>query len=73
MIGSLTSPARGATVEDVDPEEESALVDLTRVSLAQLSSLDNTVFGRALRRLIEEADDPPEAIAGFQSSVAFWD
>jgi FXSXX-COOH protein len=43
------------------------------VPLAQLSSLDNSVFGRSLQRLLEEADDPPEAIAGFQSSVATWD
>ena len=60
-------------MEDFVPEEESALVDLTRISLAQLSSIDNSVFVHSLRRLIEEANDPHEAIAGFQSSVEIWD
>ena len=60
-------------MEDVVPDEESTLFDLTQVSLAQLSALDNSVLGRSLWRLLEEADDPPEAIAGFQSSVGVWD
>lgn len=57
-------------MEDVIPEEEPALVDLTQVSLHQLSVLGDSVLGRSLRRLLAEADNPSEAIAGFQSSVA---
>jgi FXSXX-COOH protein len=60
-------------MEDLVPDEESALVDLTRVSLAQLSALDNSVLGHSLRRLLKEADAPSEAIAGFQSIVAVWE
>ena len=57
-------------MEDVIPEEEPVLVDLTQVSLRQLSVLGDSVLARSLRRLLAEADNPPEAIAGFQSSVA---
>jgi FXSXX-COOH protein len=60
-------------VENFVPEEAPALVDLTRVSLIQLSSMDDSVLGASLRRVLAEADDPPEAIAGFQSCVASWD
>jgi FXSXX-COOH protein len=51
------------------PDLESTLADVTAVSLAQLKSLDDSVLGRSLRRLLEEADHPAEAVAGFQSSV----
>lgn len=61
-------------MENLVPDDEDlALVDLTRVSLTQLSSMDNSAFSRSLRRVLKEADNPSEAIAGFQSSVAVWD
>ena len=60
-------------MEDVVPDEESTLFDLTQVSLAQWSALENRFLACSLWRLLEEADDPPEAIACFQSSVGVWD
>ena len=56
-------------MENVIPEEEPVLVDLTQFSLHQLSNLGDSVLARSLRRLLAEADNPSEAIAGFQSSV----
>jgi FXSXX-COOH protein len=52
-----------------DIRAESALADLTNVPLARLRTLDNSVFVTSIRRLLAEVDDPPEAIAGFQSSI----
>ena len=49
--------------------EEPALVDLSKVSLRQLGSLENSVLERSLQRLLAEADNPSEVVAGFQSSV----
>jgi FXSXX-COOH protein len=57
-------------VENVIPEEEPALVDLTHISLRRLSMLGDSVLERSLQRLLAEADNPSESIAGFQSSVA---
>ena len=54
---------------NVIPDEESALVDLTQVSLHQLSMLGYSVLERSLQRLLAEADNPSEVMAGFQSSV----
>jgi len=48
---------------------ESALADLTRMSLAQLRVLDDSVLSRSLHRLLADADSPHEPVAGFQSSV----
>jgi FXSXX-COOH protein len=56
-------------VENAIPKEEPALVDLTQVSLHQLSTLGDSALERSLRRLLAEADEPSEAIAGFQSSL----
>jgi FXSXX-COOH protein len=47
----------------------SALVDLTDVRLVDLRALDRTVLGMALRRVLEEADRPQDAVAGFQSAL----
>lgn len=55
-------------MKNVIPEEP-ALVDLSKVSLRQLSSLENSVLERSLQRLLAEADNPSEVVAGFQSSV----
>jgi FXSXX-COOH protein len=47
----------------------SALIVLTEVSLADLRALDETVLGGALRRILNEADRPQDAHAGFQSAL----
>jgi FXSXX-COOH protein len=56
-------------VEKLIPEEATALVDLTQVSLLELGSLDDSVLAASLRRLLAEADNPQEVIALFQSCV----
>jgi FXSXX-COOH protein len=56
-------------VGNVIPEEASTLVDLTQISLIQLRSLDDSVLGTAIRRLLEEVENPSEVIARFQSCV----
>jgi FXSXX-COOH protein len=47
----------------------STLVDLTDVRLVDLCALDQTALGMALRRVLEEADRPQDAVAGFQSAL----
>jgi FXSXX-COOH protein len=56
-------------MQDATPDLESTLADVTRISLAELKSLDDPILSRSLLRLIEDAEAPSEAIAGFQSSV----
>jgi len=70
VSADLPRKQRGLQVENVIPEEEPALVDLTQVSLRQLSILGDSALGSSLRWLLAEADNPSEAIAGFQSSVS---
>jgi FXSXX-COOH protein len=55
---------------DTAQELESTLADVTRMPLAELKSLDDPILSRALLRLIEGAQGPTEAVAGFQSSVS---
>jgi FXSXX-COOH protein len=47
----------------------SALIDLTDISLVDLRALDRTVLGGALRRILDSADNPEDAQAGFQSAL----
>jgi FXSXX-COOH protein len=59
-------------MQNTAPDLESVLADVTTLSLTELKSLggrDNSVLGRSLRRLLEEADNPAEVVAGFQSST----
>jgi FXSXX-COOH protein len=54
------------------PDLESTLADVTALSLAELKSLpcaSDSVLGRSLHRLLEEADNPAEVVAGFQSRI----
>ena len=59
-----------------DPAEwRSAMVDLSDLSLAELTDLaqrsagDDTVLARCLRRVADERADPGEPIAGFNSAL----
>lgn len=53
----------------VEQGAEPDLVDLSSVSLAKLRLLDGSPIARSISRLIEEAIDPGEATAGFNSAV----
>lgn len=52
-----------------DQDVEPGLVDLSSVSLAELRCLDGSPLAKSISRLIEEAIDPSEATAGFNSAV----
>ena len=54
-------------MEEKDFEAE--LVDLTDISLLDLKSLDDSALSRSIRRLIAEAKNPKEAVAGFNSAI----
>lgn len=61
------------TVEQTEPptgeELRSELVDLTGVELSELSRLDDTAFSRALRRVRDEAHNPPHSVASFEAII----
>lgn len=48
--------------------QQSGLVDVTAMPLAELVPSDDSVLGNALRRLLIEMDQPEEIIAAFSSS-----
>ncbi len=52
-----------------DGDPVSDLVDITRVSLADLRGLPDTAINRSLRRILAEIDRPQDAVAGFQSAI----
>jgi FXSXX-COOH protein len=54
---------------DPADEIESELVDLTELSLEQVRSLDGSVLGNALRRVVAEVDNPERAFAGFSQRI----
>lgn len=59
-------------MQDPSLDGEPLLADVTEISLADLKSLDHvvdSVLGRSLQRLLEEADNPADVVAGFQSSI----
>jgi hypothetical protein len=45
------------------------LADLTKISLAELKSLDQPILDDALQRVAEEAKKSVDAIAGFQATI----
>ncbi|MEU5323872.1 hypothetical protein AB0G67_45135 [Streptomyces sp. NPDC021056] len=47
-----------AAVEQAEPEQASAVLDLTGISLEELRSLDGPEVIESLDRLMEELDDP---------------
>jgi FXSXX-COOH protein len=73
LLAGRWARTRRSRVDDrpgeVDDGFESDLVDLTGVNLADLPDLDNPVLAATLRRIRDEADNPSEAVAGFQSSL----
>jgi FXSXX-COOH protein len=58
--------------EDAPPEWQSAMIDVSAVSLADLADLPggaDSALGRSLRRLAAGLDEPGEPIAGFNSAL----
>lgn len=54
---------------DATEDVATDLVDLGQVSLSELRSLDQSVLSDALRRVVEEANNSVDAIAGFQAVI----
>ncbi|WP_407676748.1 FxSxx-COOH cyclophane-containing RiPP peptide [Phytohabitans aurantiacus] len=54
-----------ATVDDNQPE----LVDLSGLSLSDLSRLGGSVVAHSLRRILEDIDRPQDAVAGWNSAM----
>jgi hypothetical protein len=52
-----------------DEVAEPQLTDLFNVSLAELHRVEGSPVDRVVARLIEDAADPHDAIAGFNSAV----
>ncbi len=48
---------------------ESSLIDPPKLDLTRLGTLDDSVLGHALRRVLHETTDPCTAIAGFNSGA----
>lgn len=60
----LTEPTDGPAAE-----LGHGIIDVTGVPLTELWRTQNPVLVRCLERLLNEADDPQEAIAGFNSAA----
>ena len=54
---------------DEDRSIKSDLIDLRSVDLALLAASGDSALTQALRRILRAADNPDEAIAGFQQSI----
>jgi FXSXX-COOH protein len=54
---------------DDDLDIESSLIDLSRVDLATLTTLNDSALAHSLRRILLAAENPDEAIAEFQQSI----
>lgn len=58
------------TAEDGTDEWQSAMIDVSGMSLEELAVHDgDTALAHCLRRLAGELDDPGEPIAGFNSAL----
>jgi FXSXX-COOH protein len=58
------------TAEDGTAEWRSPMVDVSGMSLDELSAQDgDSALARALRRLADERDESAEPIAGFNSAL----
>lgn len=56
-------------MDNEPPDYESDLVEVGALPLRDLLALDESVLGRALRRLQHEADHAGEILAGWQSVI----
>lgn len=54
---------------DATEDVTTDLIDLGRVSLSELRTLDQPGLPDALRRVAEEAKNSVDAIAGFQAAI----
>jgi FXSXX-COOH protein len=51
------------------PDIESQVLDVTDIDLETLQELGNPVLAESILRILREADQPGEALSGFNSSI----
>ncbi len=56
-------------MDQVQADIDSPIFDVTGVDLGMLQELDNPVLAASIARILREADQPGEALAGFSSSI----
>jgi FXSXX-COOH protein len=56
-------------VADDDGERRSDLIDISGLTLAQVSALPETALQASLKRIFEDMDSDVEPVAGFQSGI----
>jgi FXSXX-COOH protein len=56
-------------MDEVPPDIDTSLIDLTGVDLADIELLDDSTLARALQRIIRRVEHADEAVAGFDSSI----
>jgi FXSXX-COOH protein len=67
---ALSCCSEGFEMEPMDEEDfETELVDLRDILLLDLKSLEDSVLSRSIRRIIAEAKNPREAVAGFNAAI----
>jgi FXSXX-COOH protein len=60
----------GGSREEPRPDWSSEVIDVSEISLSDLTSRNvDPVLARSLRRLAADLDDPGEPIAGFNSAL----
>ena len=55
--------------QDAEPEWPSEVVDVSGISLAELTDGDDSPLAQTLRRLTDDLANPDEPIAGFNSAL----
>jgi FXSXX-COOH protein len=69
-VRRLLSMQRGApTGAPVDAGERFDLVDVSRLDVGQLCAMDDSVFAHSMRRILEDVDQPNEAVAGWNAAI----
>ncbi len=56
-------------MDEMRTDIESHILDVTGVDLETLQELDNPVLAASIVRILREADQPGEALSGFNSSI----
>jgi FXSXX-COOH protein len=56
-------------MDEMRADIESHIFDVTGVDLGTLQELDNPVLAASIVRILQEADQPGEALSGFNSSI----
>jgi FXSXX-COOH protein len=54
---------------DSEPERESRIVDLSKVSLGDLPTVVSARLRKSLREVVDQVDQAREVVAGFGSAI----